>query len=187
MCHTRTPKPPSNYPTAPQGSPTNWWGSLFSHESRSHTLIGAMPACPPGDAVRGRGTGARPTAYTPGSGRLPPTCAQRGNFGHVISDMSFRGGLVYKFLAPALAATLSRPATHITRNKAKALTKGHPYTVYRLLYPWGSQTPVQSRGIPFGVGMSPVDCLDKIGDCHYGPCSFFADEETPLEKEPPLW
>ena len=48
MCHTRTPKPPSNYPTAPQGSPTNWWGSLFSHESRSHTLIGAMPACPAG-------------------------------------------------------------------------------------------------------------------------------------------
>ena len=192
MCHTRTPKPPSNYPTAPQGSPTNWWGSLFSHESRSHTPhrrdgpASGMPRA--SDAVRGRGTGARPTAYTPGSGRLPPTCAQRGNFGHVISDMSFRGGLMYKFLAPALADALVTTRDAQTRNKAKALTKGHPYTVYRLLYPWGSQTPVQSRGMfPIGVGMSPVDCLDKIGDCHYGPCSFFADEETPLEKEPPLW
>ena len=118
MCHTRTPKPPSNYPTAPQGSPTNWWGSLFSHESRSHTLIGAMPACPGRDAVRGRGTGARPTAYTPGSGRLPPTCAQRGNFGHVISDMSFRGGLlVYKFLAPAHWPRRSRHDPRRTNKK----------------------------------------------------------------------
>ena len=111
------------------------------------------------------------------------------NFGHVVSGRA----RVRKFLAPAhwalgaLADALVTTRDAQTRNKAKALTKGHPYTVYRLLYPWGSQTPVQSRGIPIGVGMSPVDCLDKIGDCHYGPCSFFADEETPLEKEPPLW
>ena len=49
MCHTRTPKPPSNYPTAPQGSPTNWWGSLFSHHnlalklSHSHRRDAGMP------------------------------------------------------------------------------------------------------------------------------------------------
>lgn len=127
MCHTRTPKPPSNYPTAPQGSPTNWWGSLFSHHNLALKLSHRSSArCrhAPGDAVRGRGTGARPTAYTPGSGRLPPTCAQRGNFGHVISDMSFRGGLMYKFLAlPHWPTLSSRPATHKQETRLRRLLR----------------------------------------------------------------
>ena len=93
MCHTRTPKPPSNYPTAPQGSPTNWWGSLFSHHnlalklSHSHRRDAGMPRVTLYARTR---DGCTPyslhTGFGPAASNLRAARKFRTrNFGHVVS------------------------------------------------------------------------------------------------------